>query len=711
MRVVAIKYRICLISLMIFTLPYFAFAQVCSPEGYTILTINGINTLNKEAEQNKNDLHEKLPPTYNSQELNVDFVYNPTHLAVVGDVFDTAVQALFAQKSDYDLTEILNDASEKVTTQKLLLVAHSQGNFYGINFYDKVADIEGGVPVQSIGMYGVASPAGYVAGGGNYLTSDTDTVISRLPRKLANILPPNIHIPLEPIDGNGHSFSDVYLKYESARIVGDIKSALDKLQTNTIQDANGLCIAPQKLTLGHKIQGAVLAVADPFAGGTKIAVVTTVNASKVAGIAMANASVAFGNAVLNIAKKTANASIAFGNTVLKGAQLATNATVSAVSSVGKSIKNIALGVGAKNQANAIDAIEEKSLDPEIVNIMNPILPIAKLVEKKIITLKVPVTEEMKVEAIDVSIVSEVPVVEEIEQPVKKFSHGGGRSSPPPEEVVPPEEIVEEPPIVVPDTTPPSIVITGANPIVLKLNALYEELGATASDNIDGDITSAIIVSGAVDTAQKGTYTITYTATDTSGNTATVNRTVKVATYIYDSKYRFGSGNGDGNNWQAWYFNGTVFYDWSDTYVNNYLREQYTMKHFGNGTLYCAICIAHGIFKGNPRLGFEIEDLYIPSLERNLQWVPDAIYNVVMQWDATGYSYNMSHDGTVYEEGHIDIENVDADMYSGWSANYNSNHPFTVLQTEPWWYGVLSYFPEGYEGGVNMTLEPYPVYVE
>ena len=47
---------------------------------------------------------------------------------------------------DYDLIEMLKSASEKVKTQKLLLVAHSQGNFYANSFYDTVAEKQGGVP-------------------------------------------------------------------------------------------------------------------------------------------------------------------------------------------------------------------------------------------------------------------------------------------------------------------------------------------------------------------------------------------------------------------------------------------------------------------------------------------------------------------------------------------------------------------------------------
>lgn len=57
--------------------------------------------------------------------------------------------------------------------------------------------------------------------------------------------------------------------------------------------------------------------------------------------------------------------------------------------------------------------------------------------------------------------------------------------------------------------------------------LIKKSGATATDDKDGDLTSKIEVSGNVDTKKAGTYKITYTVKDSSGNTATVIRTVTV----------------------------------------------------------------------------------------------------------------------------------------------------------------------------------------
>ncbi len=254
-------------------------SNTCSPNGYSIFTINGIFTDEISAIKNRDALRDRFRSSYNNQPLILDYLYNPTHLAGVGDVADAIAQGVFDRKSDYDLVEMINDASRKVTTQKLLLVAHSQGNFYANNFYDKLASQPGGVPAESVGVYGVGSPADKVSGGGKYITSDTDSVIAGTVAKFIKILPPNAHITLAPADGNGHSFSDVYLKYQSGRIISEIKSSLDKLKGNDEQLPGDPCIAPPELSTLHKIEGVALASADFTIDNAKTAAVYIANGS------------------------------------------------------------------------------------------------------------------------------------------------------------------------------------------------------------------------------------------------------------------------------------------------------------------------------------------------------------------------------------------------------------------------------------------------
>lgn len=101
-----------------------------------------------------------------------------------------------------------------------------------------------------------------------------------------------------------------------------------------------------------------------------------------------------------------------------------------------------------------------------------------------------------------------------------------------------------------DFTPPVITLLGANPQEIEVGTPYVELGATAWDNVDGDVTSKIVISveglvsekivmdaSKVDTNAIGTYNVTYSVSDARGNVAKpVSRKVDVV----DKK-----GDGDG----------------------------------------------------------------------------------------------------------------------------------------------------------------------
>jgi hypothetical protein len=82
-------------------------------------------------------------------------------------------------------------------------------------------------------------------------------------------------------------------------------------------------------------------------------------------------------------------------------------------------------------------------------------------------------------------------------------------------------------ITVADTTAPAITLLGAASIAIACGATYVEPGATATDACDGTLTSDLEISGAIDSATPGAYTITYSVTDAAGNTASLERTVTV----------------------------------------------------------------------------------------------------------------------------------------------------------------------------------------
>lgn len=82
-------------------------------------------------------------------------------------------------------------------------------------------------------------------------------------------------------------------------------------------------------------------------------------------------------------------------------------------------------------------------------------------------------------------------------------------------------------VTIVDDVPPTITINGNSTVNLLLGAKYEESGAKAEDEKDGDLTEKIETLGSVDTSKEGTYTITYKISDSKGNEATAQRKVVV----------------------------------------------------------------------------------------------------------------------------------------------------------------------------------------
>ena len=76
-----------------------------------------------------------------------------------------------------------------------------------------------------------------------------------------------------------------------------------------------------------------------------------------------------------------------------------------------------------------------------------------------------------------------------------------------------------------DNVPPVITVSGDNPATVELGTTYTDAGASAFDAFHGN--TPVSSSGSVDTSTVGSYTITYTATDLDGNSASATRTVNV----------------------------------------------------------------------------------------------------------------------------------------------------------------------------------------
>lgn len=260
----------------------------CTASGATIVYVNGIFGDLREARE---DLR-KLELTYQEKtgDFETKFVngYNPSHLGGAGDLIKSIMQAYVGERpfiEDTDLKTILLQIHPQVTTQKILLVGHSQGTYYTNAMYDYLTN--NGISENSIAVYNVATPAGFVAGNGQYLTSATDKVVNKVRVAIKSApsvesfgagaalvtlkqtqpkdpLPPTTSFVLsaeeKAKENGGHSFSKVYLENAPNTIVSAVKNSLSGLSAS--KDVERDCFASPSEDVTYKVGKANLAALD-----------------------------------------------------------------------------------------------------------------------------------------------------------------------------------------------------------------------------------------------------------------------------------------------------------------------------------------------------------------------------------------------------------------------------------------------------------------
>lgn len=79
-----------------------------------------------------------------------------------------------------------------------------------------------------------------------------------------------------------------------------------------------------------------------------------------------------------------------------------------------------------------------------------------------------------------------------------------------------------------DNIAPVLQLVGSNSLTIPLNTNFVDPGCTALDNVNGNISANISVTGIINTSVPGTYTLTYNVSDLAGNPAlTLSRSVTV----------------------------------------------------------------------------------------------------------------------------------------------------------------------------------------
>jgi hypothetical protein len=84
-----------------------------------------------------------------------------------------------------------------------------------------------------------------------------------------------------------------------------------------------------------------------------------------------------------------------------------------------------------------------------------------------------------------------------------------------------------------DDLPPTLTLLGGDSINHVLNSPYNDPGATATDERDGNITSKIYIDSQVNIDKIGEYLVTYSVVDEAGNEA---RPIKRYVFVYNQGY-------------------------------------------------------------------------------------------------------------------------------------------------------------------------------
>ncbi len=82
-------------------------------------------------------------------------------------------------------------------------------------------------------------------------------------------------------------------------------------------------------------------------------------------------------------------------------------------------------------------------------------------------------------------------------------------------------------LTISDLSAPVITLNGRGTETVWSTNTYGESGATALDNVDGDLSTSIATNSSVKNGEVGTYLVTYNVTDANGNAAQITRTVSI----------------------------------------------------------------------------------------------------------------------------------------------------------------------------------------
>jgi hypothetical protein len=225
-------------------------ANNCELEEFRVVFENGELTTPLQAFTAKNELALNLGNSYANQAISYDLAYNYSSVAYEKLLqsanprhwYVELARLVYNWKYQINASEI-NEHVEKyreaiLQGQKVLVVSHSQGNFYTNLARQMLANQKPAIPMSSFGIFAVATPANNVGTKETpYLTNHLD-IISIVPSSLAANWTLRSSANGKIIDNLGsipaHNFTETYLSphYDiGAKLIKVIKQELQKLQT------------------------------------------------------------------------------------------------------------------------------------------------------------------------------------------------------------------------------------------------------------------------------------------------------------------------------------------------------------------------------------------------------------------------------------------------------------------------------------------------
>ena len=184
----------------------------CPQPATTVFFVNGVDNSISDASESLTALAQRLGPQLQGDCLNFALAYNSTSVPL--DFDSDAVDA-----------NVVSYRLELALGNKVILVAHSNGNVYADEAYGRLTPLER----TSVGVVAVATLIGSVPGNGPYITLEEDTFVRGFPG----------HLPANTTNTGGfcpdiigcHEFVDAYLDGGASRpkIVQAVSNTIPQL--------------------------------------------------------------------------------------------------------------------------------------------------------------------------------------------------------------------------------------------------------------------------------------------------------------------------------------------------------------------------------------------------------------------------------------------------------------------------------------------------